>query len=180
MTTKNLFYTSNPDGCLGHYQYLLLLILLLLIDPILRVTQSKQSHVHFSDSDSKHSPGQDEAKVDAIGIADVEVSLVEQYSNISKAQTKEDGTVSEPVEESEDAMKIRPPKTITELFKNAVMVNENKLAFLAKRPIKETSLEWKSWTWKQYWDDSYLFAKALLNIGVVPFGVVNIIGENSV
>jgi hypothetical protein len=150
------------------------------LDPInrLNLPNSKASHVHFSESDSKN--GQDSVPKESIGIADVEVSLVEQYAKVSKTLNKDDGTVSEQVEELEDAKKLRSPQNIIDLFKEAVSIRGDQLALLAKRPIADTALEWKSWTWKQYWDDSYLFAKALLNIGVVPFGVINIIGENSV
>ena len=40
--------------------------------------------------------------------------------------------------------------------------------------------EWQIWTWSDYWNDSRKFAKALVSLGVDKFGVVNIMGFNSV
>lgn len=40
--------------------------------------------------------------------------------------------------------------------------------------------DWQIWTWSDYWNDSRKFAKALISLGVDKFGVVNIMGFNSV
>ena len=40
--------------------------------------------------------------------------------------------------------------------------------------------EWKIWTWTDYWNDCRKFAKALITLKVEKFGVVNIMGFNSV
>ena len=40
--------------------------------------------------------------------------------------------------------------------------------------------EWKFWTWTEYWNDCRKFAKALITLKVEKFGVVNIMGFNSV
>ena len=40
--------------------------------------------------------------------------------------------------------------------------------------------EWKFWTWTDYWNDCRKFAKALITLKVEKFGVVNIMGFNSV
>jgi long-subunit acyl-CoA synthetase (AMP-forming) len=40
--------------------------------------------------------------------------------------------------------------------------------------------EWQIWTWSDYWNDCRKFAKALVSLGVDKFGVVNIMGFNSV
>lgn len=40
--------------------------------------------------------------------------------------------------------------------------------------------DWQIWTWSDYWNDSRKFAKALISLKVEKFGVVNIMGFNSV
>ena len=40
--------------------------------------------------------------------------------------------------------------------------------------------QWKVWTWKEYWDDCYSFAKSMCFMEISPFKIINIIGFNSV
>jgi len=42
------------------------------------------------------------------------------------------------------------------------------------------SENWKFWTWRQYWDESMMFAKTLVKLKVANFRIVNILGFNSV
>ena len=108
MTSKSLFWTSQPDGYL---------------DPIGQISP----HTIVSDIDSKLATGEDVIKATPIGIAEI---------NIGKEHKGENVTIIEPNDEGEDSRKSRTPKTIIELFRENIPFYENNLALLVKKPIK--------------------------------------------
>lgn len=73
------------------------------------------------------------------------------------------------------------PVTVVEVFKRTVEKHGNERALCLKRRIGDGPIpsEWKVWTWKNYWDECVVFAKALVHLNVSPFTIVNIIGFNS-
>ena len=68
------------------------------------------------------------------------------------------------------------------LFESTVGRYPTSVALALKRPQNGTMpSEWKTWTFRQYWNECVAFAKSLLFLGIVqPRDVVNIIGFNSV
>mmetsp|Transcript_8502 Transcript_8502/g.14678 ORF Transcript_8502/g.14678 Transcript_8502/m.14678 type:complete len:906 (+) Transcript_8502:132-2849(+) len=66
------------------------------------------------------------------------------------------------------------PCTVVELLKLAVAKKGDKVALR-----QEVNGEWKSWTWKQYYDEITQFAKSLVQLGFERHAAVNIIGFNS-
>eukprot|EP00467_Chlorarachnion_reptans_P011450 CAMPEP_0114506266 /NCGR_PEP_ID=MMETSP0109-20121206/11333_1 /TAXON_ID=29199 /ORGANISM="Chlorarachnion reptans, Strain CCCM449" /LENGTH=747 /DNA_ID=CAMNT_0001684837 /DNA_START=126 /DNA_END=2369 /DNA_ORIENTATION=- len=54
-----------------------------------------------------------------------------------------------------------------------------KLVDRKKAPPSKPLEEWKTWTWKQYYDETYLAAKGLIAVGLEPYDAVNVYGFNS-
>lgn len=76
------------------------------------------------------------------------------------------------------------PRTIIDCFQNTVEKFGDRNALALKRETlvngkMETPSEWKTWTWRQYYDDCRKFGKTLIKLGVDPFAIVNILGFNS-
>jgi len=69
-----------------------------------------------------------------------------------------------------------PPTTIYKQFQKAVDKIGHRSAFRVERGGDNN---WVSTTWKEYYDQSVQFARALLSVGFQPFDAVNIIGFNS-
>lgn len=72
------------------------------------------------------------------------------------------------------------PTTVIDVFKNTVTKHGARPAMQVKIPVDgKVPVNWKVWTWQQYWDDCHRFAKSLVSLNVDPFKVINIIGFNS-
>ena len=79
-----------------------------------------------------------------------------------------------PVFLGRDAFGSIPPKTMMEMFEEAVKEDPKQEALFVERKG-----QWTSWTWNHYYKEVTNFAKALINIGVEPYRTVNILGFNS-
>jgi len=66
------------------------------------------------------------------------------------------------------------PISIPSMFENTVKKHPNALAMAVKRDG-----EWKKWTYKQYYDDVIIAAKALIALGVETYHGVGVVGFNS-
>ena len=66
------------------------------------------------------------------------------------------------------------PISIPSMFENTVKQYPNALAMAQK-----IDGEWKKWTYKQYYDDVQVAAKALIAMGVETYHGVGIVGFNS-
>eukprot|EP00471_Norrisiella_sphaerica_P006630 CAMPEP_0184490810 /NCGR_PEP_ID=MMETSP0113_2-20130426/18933_1 /TAXON_ID=91329 /ORGANISM="Norrisiella sphaerica, Strain BC52" /LENGTH=770 /DNA_ID=CAMNT_0026874905 /DNA_START=48 /DNA_END=2360 /DNA_ORIENTATION=- len=81
------------------------------------------------------------------------------------------------------------PTTIYALMKNAVKLHGEKAAMRVERPVPEVKGKkpppsepvenWKTWTYKQYFEDARNVAKGLIALGTEPYDAVNIFGFNS-
>jgi len=82
------------------------------------------------------------------------------------------------------------PRTVIELFALAAKKRGDKIALRTEgfkvAPKKGETIppalplsQWKTWTWKQYYDDSRSIAKALMEIGMKQHDSVNVFGFNS-
>ena len=75
------------------------------------------------------------------------------------------------------------PKTVMSVFESTVKKNGDRPAIHQKRlhlsdkPASETP--WTTWTWKQYYEQVFSFAKSLLHLGFHRYDCINIIGFNS-
>ncbi|KAK1938242.1 Long-chain-fatty-acid--CoA ligase ACSBG2 [Phytophthora citrophthora] len=67
----------------------------------------------------------------------------------------------------------RKPTTVLDVFKDVVTRFPNEKALSIKK-----NGEWVSHTWKQYYDISQQFARALIHVGVGPHEAVNVLGPN--
>lgn len=83
----------------------------------------------------------------------------------------------------DDAIKLRlgnsgpeaeKPISIPTMFEATVKKHPDVLALAHKRDGV-----WKKWTFKQYYDESWMAAKALIKLGVEPYHGVGIVGFNS-
>jgi long-chain-fatty-acid--CoA ligase ACSBG len=82
-----------------------------------------------------------------------------------------------------------PPNTIMAVFEQAVKRKGDKVALRTENmpdlkkgetpPPPVPLAQWKSWTWKQYYEDVRNIAAALLELGVQQHDSVNIFGFNS-
>lgn len=66
------------------------------------------------------------------------------------------------------------PITLVEMFEKAVKKNGDRPALSVKRNGK-----WHTQTFKQFFEESKVFGRALIALGVTPFRSVNIIGFNA-
>lgn len=67
-----------------------------------------------------------------------------------------------------------PPMSVITMMKQTVEKCGDQIALRVKR---EDS--WQEWTWKQYWDESKMAAKAFIKLGLRPHHSVCILGFNS-
>ena len=66
------------------------------------------------------------------------------------------------------------PRTIPQqLYENARKFKDTPSLFEERKKNK-----WRSWSWKDWWDESYAFARSLITFGVSHRSSVNIIGFN--
>ncbi|KAH9259379.1 hypothetical protein BASA81_002422 [Batrachochytrium salamandrivorans] len=83
-----------------------------------------------------------------------------------------------------------PPETVIAEFKLAVSLHGSKPALKVERPVPQMDAvgnapaslpdsEWKTWTWQEYYDDSFALAKSLLTCGLQRFEGVIVFGFNS-
>ena len=82
-----------------------------------------------------------------------------------------------------------PPKTLIEVFAAAVKKKPMKIAMRTenlpalkkgeKAPGPIALNEWKSWTWRHYYEDCRRAAKAMISLGLKQHDAVNIFGYNS-
>lgn len=76
-----------------------------------------------------------------------------------------------------------PPKTVMSLFQASCKTYANepalhqKVMHLSDKPAAETP--WTTWTYKQYEEQVFLFAKSLISLGFEKHDCINIIGFNS-
>eukprot|EP00457_Paulinella_chromatophora_P001618 gb/GEZN01001620.1/.p1 GENE.gb/GEZN01001620.1/~~gb/GEZN01001620.1/.p1 ORF type:complete len:813 (-),score=86.22 gb/GEZN01001620.1/:290-2728(-) len=88
------------------------------------------------------------------------------------AVTAPDGETE--IRHSKKGIASKAPITVMEVFKKAVARNPDWIALRVERKG-----EWKEWSFKQYADDVYTAAKALIKLGVKPFESVNVVGFNA-
>ena len=75
----------------------------------------------------------------------------------------------------------RPPQTFIDVFRERVREHGDRPAVKCKEKVNgQVCDKWKTWTWKEYWDDCNSFAKSLMKLDIQMHKVVNIIGFNSV
>lgn len=83
-----------------------------------------------------------------------------------------------------------PPQTVIAEFKLAVSLHGSKPALKVERPVPQMDAvgnapaslpdgEWRTWTWQEYYDDSFALAKSLLACGLQRFEGVVVFGFNS-
>ncbi|XP_064110222.1 long-chain-fatty-acid--CoA ligase ACSBG2-like [Macrobrachium nipponense] len=75
---------------------------------------------------------------------------------------------------SEEEMKTRPPISVHTLMHKRATKNSNAIALAAKKDGK-----WKYWTYKDYYDESRIAAKAFIKLGLERFKGVCIMGGNA-
>ena len=79
-----------------------------------------------------------------------------------------------PIKMGQTGMSSGRPETLSNLFKKAVLEQQDNMAIKVMRDKKELT-----WTWRQYYNQSMAFAKSLHAIGVDERKAVNIMGFNS-
>jgi len=83
-----------------------------------------------------------------------------------------------------------PSRTIMQVFQKAVSNNGSKVAFRVERPVPPLNKKnrfppalplskWKSWTYKEYYDDCFSAACSLFHLGVVQYDSVCVYGFNA-
>lgn len=82
-----------------------------------------------------------------------------------------------------------PPRTLPQLLKIAAERVPNQVALKVERPCPEVEgskappalplADWKTWTWKSYYEDSRRAGKGFLKLGLQPYDSVAIWGFNA-
>lgn len=83
-----------------------------------------------------------------------------------------------------------PPRTMVQVFKDAVERHGDKVALRVERPVPALGADkkcppalplskWMSWTWQKYYDECIVAACSLLHIGVSQHDAVCVYGFNS-
>ncbi|XP_068722136.1 long-chain-fatty-acid--CoA ligase ACSBG2-like isoform X1 [Montipora capricornis] len=86
--------------------------------------------------------------------------------------TKSDGAVK--LRMGSSGRKSIVPRTVVQLFEQAVRVAPNRVALAVKR-----SGEWVKWTYQEYYESTRCAAKSLIKLGLEPYHGVGILGFNS-
>ena len=73
-----------------------------------------------------------------------------------------------------------PPKTVVQVFQDTLAKHGSERAMAQKKKVNGVMGDWKYWTWQDYWNDCFRFAKTLVHLNVDMFKIINIIGFNSV
>lgn len=81
-----------------------------------------------------------------------------------------------PLAVERDGLAARAPQTVVDVFRKTVA---RRGASPALRFRDERSADWQTLTWRQYFDNCTLFAKALLRLGVRAHESVAVMGRNS-
>mmetsp|Transcript_5029 Transcript_5029/g.7686 ORF Transcript_5029/g.7686 Transcript_5029/m.7686 type:complete len:660 (+) Transcript_5029:95-2074(+) len=72
-----------------------------------------------------------------------------------------------------------PPKTIVQVFQDTLAKHGSEKALAHKQKVDGVLGDWKYWTWQDYWNDCFRFAKSLIHLNVDMFKIINIIGFNA-
>lgn len=83
-----------------------------------------------------------------------------------------------------------PATTLSALFKKAAESSKNELALAVEWPVPEIGADgkvpetlpldqWRTWTWGEYYNDSHLMARTIINFGAEKFDGICIFGFNS-
>lgn len=72
------------------------------------------------------------------------------------------------------------PVTTIDLFRETVEKNGDRIALCLKRKVNGViPSEWKTWTFKEYWEQSAAFGRSLIKMGIQQHDIINIIGFNA-
>jgi len=114
-----------------------------------------------------------------------------QYKSENKPFSTCDGTAISPIRFAQAGIACElPARTMMEIFQEAVKKRGDKVAFRVERPVPPLGAnkrwpaalplsKWKSWTYREYYDDSFAAARSLIHIGVAQFDSVCVFGYNA-
>jgi len=116
-----------------------------------------------------------------------------QYKPESKPFVTCDGTAVSSIRFAESGIaskSVTPPRTVIQVFQEAVKRHGDKVAFRVERPVPPLGSnkkwppalplsKWKSWTYKEYYDECFTAACSLLHIGVAQHESVCVYGFNA-
>jgi len=116
-----------------------------------------------------------------------------QYNPENKPFVTCDGTAISPIRFAQVGLASKtetPPRTMIQVFQEAVEKHGDKVAFRIERPVPQLIWsnkappalplsKWKSWTYDKYFDDCLHAAYSLMQIGVAQHDSVCVYGFNS-
>lgn len=135
--------------------------------------------------------GGEQVRVDQVApYNDQPAAELSSYRNGPYSTT--DGTKALPIQFAESGFaseRVTPAKTLMEIFKSVSINHGHRPALRVERPVPPLNgkeyppalpmEDWKCWSYKEYYNETWQAAKSLLKLGVQQHDAVNIFGFNS-